>query len=47
MPWGGIFDYDRKIEEIKDQEAQTQAAGFWDDPKAAEVLLRAIKQKKR
>lgn len=47
MPWGGIFDYDRKIEEIKDQEAQTQAAGFWDDPKAAEVLLRVIKQKKR
>ena len=44
--WGGIFDYDAKVAQIKKEEAVTNEAGFWDNPKEAEKLLKAIKQKK-
>lgn len=37
---------DGKLTFIKEQEALTQAANFWDDPKAAEKILKGIKQKK-
>jgi len=45
-PWGGIFDYDAKIAEIKAEEERTLAADFWDNPKDAEKLLKGIKVKK-
>jgi peptide chain release factor 2 len=37
---------DGKLAYIKTQEAITHATGFWDDPKAAEKVLKAIKQRK-
>ena len=46
MPWGGIFDYDRKILEVKDEELITQQADFWNNPKQAEVILKNIRTKK-
>lgn len=46
MRWGGIFDVDRKKTEIAEEELKTQDPEFWDDPKAAEVILKKIKQKK-
>ncbi|MGL4597571.1 MAG: peptide chain release factor 2, partial [Bacteroidia bacterium] len=42
----GIFDVDGKLKRIAEEEAKSQAPGFWDDPKAAEVLLKEIKKKK-
>lgn len=47
MPWGGTFDIDKKIYEIEEEEEKTQAPGFWDDPKKAELLLKEIQEKKR
>lgn len=35
-----------KLAFIQEQEAITQGADFWDDPKAAEKILKGIKQKK-
>lgn len=37
---------DGKLAFIKEQEELTRAANFWDDPKAAEKILKGIKQKK-
>jgi len=45
-PWGGIFDYDRKIVEVNDEELITQQADFWNNPKQAEVILKNIRIKK-
>ena len=45
-PWGGIFDYDRKSLEVKDEELITQQADFWNNPKQAEVILKNIRTKK-
>ena len=45
-PSGGIFDYDRKIVEIQDEERITHQADFWNKPKDAEVLLKNIRIKK-
>ena len=45
-PWGGSFDIDAKQKQIEEDEAQTLAPGFWDDPKKAETLLKAIQEKK-
>lgn len=45
-PWGGIFDYDRKVVEVKDEELITQQADFWSNPKQAEVILKNIRLKK-
>jgi len=45
-PLGGIFDYDRKIVEVKDEELITQQADFWNNPKQAEVALKNIRTKK-
>ena len=44
--WGGIFDIDRKLAEIADEESQTLDPGFWDDPKKAEAHMRKIREKK-
>jgi peptide chain release factor 2 len=45
-PSGGIFDYDRKIVEIEDEERITHQGDFWNKPKEAEVLLKTIRSKK-
>ena len=45
-PSGGIFDYDRKIVEVKDEELITHQADFWNNPKQAEVTLKNIRTKK-
>jgi peptide chain release factor 2 len=45
-PSGGIFDYDRKIVEIEDEERITHQADFWNKPKEAEVILKNIRTKK-
>ncbi len=45
-PSGGIFDYDRKIVEIQDEERITHQADFWNKPKEAEVILKNIRSKK-
>lgn len=45
-PSGGIFDYDRKIVEIQDEERITHQADFWNKPKEAEVILKNIRTKK-
>ena len=45
-PWGGIFDYDRKIVEVKDEELITQQADFWNNPKQAEIILKNLRSKK-
>ncbi|HSZ73082.1 MAG TPA: peptide chain release factor 2 [Cytophagaceae bacterium] len=41
-----MFDYDNKIAEIAEQEGLTTAPDFWDNSKAAELLLKEIKSKK-
>ncbi len=46
MPWGGIFDIDSKLLDIQEEEAMSRQPGFWDDPKKAEQILKATKQKK-
>ena len=43
MPWGGIFDYDSKVAEISGMQEKTLAPDFWEDPKAAEKILREIR----
>lgn len=45
-PSGGIFDYDRKIVEIEDEERITHQADFWNKPKEAEAILKTIRTKK-
>jgi len=45
-PSGGIFDYDRKIVEILDEERITHQADFWNKPKEAEAILKDIRIKK-
>jgi peptide chain release factor 2 len=45
-PSGGIFDYDRKIVEIKDEESITHQADFWNNSKQAEAILKNIRIKK-
>ncbi|MGI4870997.1 MAG: peptide chain release factor 2 [Janthinobacterium lividum] len=39
----GIFDYDSRKEQVTAAEAETLAANFWDDSKAAETKLKEIK----
>ena len=46
MRWGGIFDIEVKKTEIAEEEIKTQDPEFWNDPKAAELVLKKIKQKK-
>ncbi|MBN1791932.1 MAG: peptide chain release factor 2 [Bacteroidales bacterium] len=39
---GGIFDIDRKLSLIKEEEEKTHAPEFWNDPKGAEKKLKEI-----
>jgi len=43
---GGSFDIDGKLSQIAEGEQTTQQAGFWDEPKKAELLMRSIQEKK-
>ncbi|MFN3939178.1 MAG: peptide chain release factor 2 [Chitinophagales bacterium] len=40
----GFFDYDNKLHQVKEDEQITQQAGFWDDPKNAELVLKRLKE---
>ncbi len=46
MPYGGIFDVDKNLSLIEEEEKLTEAADFWNNPKAAELALRSIRDKK-
>ena len=46
MLWGGIFDVDRRLQQIAQEEQLTHAPDFWEDPKRAEQILKKINQKK-
>ncbi|MCK4464732.1 MAG: PCRF domain-containing protein, partial [Bacteroidales bacterium] len=37
-----MFDIDRKLIQIKEEEEKTQASGFWKNPKEAEKKLKKI-----
>ncbi|HLZ17524.1 MAG TPA: peptide chain release factor 2 [Cyclobacteriaceae bacterium] len=41
-----MFDYDRKIVEIQDEERISHQPDFWNNPKQAEVILKNIRTKK-
>lgn len=41
--WGGIFDYDIKLELIAEQERNTTAPDFWDNTQKAEEVLKGIR----
>ncbi len=45
-PWGGIFDYDRKIAEIADFEAISAQPDFWNDTEEAEKVMKQIQGRK-
>ncbi|HLT07670.1 MAG TPA: peptide chain release factor 2 [Cyclobacteriaceae bacterium] len=45
-PWGGIFDYDRKIAEIADFEAISAQPDFWNDTEEAEKVMKQIQSRK-
>ncbi len=42
MPSGGIFDIDRRLIEIEEEEQKTQAPDFWENPEKAEKQLKYI-----
>lgn len=39
---GGIFDIDRKIIQLEEEEEKTKDPKFWDDPKSAEKQLKLV-----
>ncbi len=43
---GGIFDVEKRKKEIADLEAKTQSAGFWDNQKEAQKVMREISSRK-
>lgn len=43
MRWGGIFDYDAKLLQLKEEELKTQDPEFWSNPKEAEAQMKNIK----
>ncbi|MFN3403671.1 MAG: peptide chain release factor 2 [Cytophagaceae bacterium] len=42
----GYLDYDRKKEQVIEEEKKTSQPGFWDNPKEAEKILKEIKNLK-
>jgi len=46
MRSGGIFDYDKRKVNIIELQEQTQAPGFWDDPTAAQAVMKKLDQEK-
>ena len=47
MRWGGIFDIDRKLIEITNEEEKTFAPDFWNKAKEAEIIVRNLRSKKK
>ena len=39
-PCGGLFDLDRKREELQELDARIAAPGFWDDPNGSQAILK-------
>ena len=46
MPLGGIFDIDKKLALIEEEEKLTHSSDFWNNPKSAEQVLKSIRDKK-
>ena len=46
IPFGDIFDFDNKSEEIEELELVSVQPGFWENPKEAEATLQEIRNKK-
>jgi len=46
LPWGGIFDIDKKLDELAKEQEITIGPDFWNAPKEAEKVLASIKTKK-
>ena len=46
LSWRTIFDVEKNLALIADEEQQTHDSSFWDNPKKAEIHLRNIKKKK-
>jgi peptide chain release factor 2 len=44
---GTIFDLDRKLIEIKNEEEKTFDPNFWNDPKAAEAIMKSLRVTKK
>ena len=44
---GTIFDIDAKLIEIQNEEEQTFDPDFWNDSKAAEVIMKSLRVKKK
>ena len=44
--WGGIFDIDRKKIELQEIEIRTQDPSFWNDAKAAEKVMKQVRELK-
>ena len=44
--WGGIFDYDSKLETIQEQERVTTAPDFWNNATRAEEVMKGIRSLK-
>lgn len=42
MLLGGIFDIERRLIELEEEEQKTHAPNFWDDPKEAEAQLKKV-----
>lgn len=40
--WGGVFDIEGKRAKVAELQRQTEAADFWNDPKAAESFMKNI-----
>ena len=40
--WGGLFDIASKRNDVKIKEAESQAVGFWNDPKSAEIFMKDL-----
>ena len=47
MRWGGIFDVDKKLIEITNEEEKTLAPDFWNNAKEAEIYLKNLSSKKK
>lgn len=45
--WGGIFDIDKKLIEIQNEEEKTYAPDFWNNAKEAELIVKNIRSKKK
>lgn len=43
---GGIFDYDQRLERIKELEHQSAAPDFWNDPDQAQILMKELNTEK-